>query len=190
MKDIEIEIQVNIEKTKPLIGFLKNNAELKGEKHQIDEYFSPPHRDFVEQRPVKEWLRLRNSEGSFSINYKHWYFDKEGRSHHCKEYETKIESVEQMKKVFKALNFKHLVRVDKKRKIWTYKNYEITLDSIRNLGDFVEIEYKGKKNADPKKITEEMVQLLKNLGCGRIKRNYVGYPFQLLFPKEVKYEEL
>jgi len=28
------------------------------------------------------------------------------------------------------------------------------------------------------------------LGCGEIKRNYVGYPFQLLFPDEVKYDVL
>jgi len=34
-----------------------------------------------------------------------------------------------------------------------------------------------------------MIKFLKNIGCGKIKRNYVGYPFQLLFPSEVKLEE-
>ena len=57
------------------------------------------------------------------------------------------------------------------------------------MGDFVEIEYIGKdEKADPKKITQEMINFLKNIGCEKIKINYVGYPFQLLFPKEVEYE--
>jgi len=88
------------------------------------------------------------------------------------------------------LNFKSLVKVDKVRKIWTYKNYEIAVDSVKGLGDFVEIEYVGKnEKVNPREITGEMIKFLKNIGCGKIKRNYVGYPFQLLFPSEVKLEE-
>ena len=95
-----------------------------------------------------------------------------------------------MKKILNILNFKFLVKVDKSRKTWIYKDYEIAVDSVKELGDFVEIEYIGKdEKANPKKITKEMINLLKNIGCGKIKRNYVGYPFQLLFPEEVKFEE-
>ena len=89
-----------------------------------------------------------------------------------------------------VLNFKSLVKVDKIRKIWEYQDYEVAVDSVKNLGDFVEIEYIGKdRNVDPKKVTEEMINFLKSVGCKKIKRNYVGYPFQLLFPEEVKFEE-
>ncbi|UZE92994.1 MAG: class IV adenylate cyclase [Candidatus Nealsonbacteria bacterium] len=190
MKDIEIEIQVNIEESKPLIDFLERNAEFKSEKHQIDEYFSPTHRNFIEVRPVKEWLRLRNSDGKHSINYKNWHFDESGESHYCNEYQTNLEDLTQLKKILDVLNFKSIVKVDKKRRVWRYKDYEISLDSVKGLGYFVEIEYVGPdKNPNPKKITEEMIDFLKNLGCGKIKRNYVGYPFQLLFPEEVKFEE-
>ncbi|MBZ9569403.1 class IV adenylate cyclase [Patescibacteria group bacterium] len=190
MNNVEIEIQVNIENSKPLIEFLKKNAEFKSEKHQVDEYFSPAHRNFIAVRPVNEWLRLRDSGGKYFINYKNWYFDKDGRSYHCDEYETEIENLIQLKKILEALNFQSLVKVDKIRKVWVYKNYEISIDSVKELGDFVEIEYIGKnKKVNPKKVTEEMINFLKNIGCGKIKRNYVGYPFQLLFPEEVKYEE-
>ena len=72
-----------------------------------------------------------------------------------------------------ALNFKSIVAID----------------SVKNLGDFVEIEYIGEDNKiDPKAMTEEMINFLKKVGCGKITRNYVGYPFLLLFPEEVKYE--
>ena len=190
MKDVEIEIQVNVENSKPLIDFLEKNADFKKESHQIDEYFSPSHRNFIGVRPVKEWLRLRDSDGKYSINYKNWYFDNEGKSHHCDEYETKIEDLAQLRKILNTLDFKSIVTVDKLRKTWVYKDYEIDVDSVKGLGDFVEIEYVGKEEkVDPKKITEEMIVFLKSVGCGQIKRNYVGYPFQLLFPEEVKYEE-
>ena len=191
MKNIEIEIQVNIENSKPLIGFLEKNAQFKSEKHQIDEYFSPKHRSFVAVRPIKEWLRLRDSGGNYSINYKNWHFNKEGKSHYCDEYESKVEDIKQVRKILEVLDFESIVKVDKLRKIWRYKDYEIAFDSVKNLGEFVEIEYKGEdKDIDPEKVTKEMINFLKEVGCGKIKRNYLGYPFQLLFPDEVNYEEL
>ena len=190
MRDKEIEIQVRVGNPKPLLEFLDKNADFKSEKHQIDEYFSPTHRDFIKVRPVKEWLRLRDSGGKSSITYKNWHYDEGGKSHYCDEYESGVEDISQLKKILDTLDSKSVVRVDKTRKTWTYKNYEIAVDSVRELGDFVEIEYIGKdENPDPRKITEEMVEFLKNLDCGKIERNYVGYPFQLLFPDEVKFEE-
>jgi len=190
MTDIEIEIQVSIENSKPLLAFLEKNADFKSEEHQIDEYFSPAHRNFTEVRPVKEWLRLRDSGDEHYITYKDWHYDESGRSHHCDEYETKIEDLGQLRKILDVLNFRLNVKVDKLRKTWVYKDYEVAIDSVKGLGDFVEIEYIGKdKEVDPKKITEEMVNFLKSIGCGKIERNYMGYPFQLLFPEEVKFEE-
>jgi len=189
--DKEIEIQVQIEISKNLKSFLKKSAKFIGEERQIDKYFSPKHRDFLKVRPVVEWLRLRDSSGKLSINYKNWHVDKNGRSHFCDEYETAIGSTKELENIFGPLGIKEIIIVDKTRKIYRYKNYEISIDSIKDLGDFVEIEYKGKSTkVNPTKVTEGMVKFLKDLGCGKISRNYVGYPFQLLFPKEVKYEEV
>jgi adenylate cyclase class 2 len=190
MNNIEIEIKVNIEKSNPLIDFLEKNAKFKSKNHQIDEYFSPAHRDFTSVRPVNEWLRLRDSEGKYSINYKNWYRDQKGRTSYCDEYETEIGDLNKFKKILNVLNFKPLTKVDKSRKTWVYKDYEIDIDSVKKLGDFVEIEYIGKdEKVNPEEITEKMINLLKKIGCGKIKRDYVGYPFRLLFPKEEKFEE-
>ena len=96
----------------------------------------------------------------------------------------------QIQNIFEALDVKPIVVVDKVRKIWNYKDYEVVIDSIKDLGDFVEIEYKGKDTKKkPVEITNEMIEFLKGLGVGEISRNYSGYPFQLLFPDEVKYEK-
>lgn len=187
--DKEIEIQVQVENIKGLNKFLKEKAKFVNKEHQVDKYFSPKGKKFLKVRPVVEWLRLRDSSGKQSINYKNFHHDKSGRSHYCDEYETPVESMEQIEKIFQSLEIKPIVTVDKTRKIYKYKDYEISIDSIKGLGNFVEIEYKGKiKTKSPAKITEEMVKFLKDLNCGKISRNYVGYPFQMLFPKEVKYE--
>lgn len=189
--DKEIEIQVRIERNKKLKAFLQKEAKFISEEHQVDKYFTPAHRNFIAQRPTKEWLRLRNSSGKFSINYKNWHTDKDGRSHYCDEYETVIGDIKQLENIFSSLDVKPVTTVDKTRKIYMYKNYEISMDSIKGLGNFVEIEYKGKiKGIKPDKVTGEMVKFLKDLDCGKIIRNYVGYPFQLLFPDEVKEEEV
>ena len=189
MENIEIEIQVKIENSKPLSEFLAKNAEFQGEKHQIDEYFSPAHRNFLEKRPIAEWLRLRNADGNFSINYKNWHLDKDKKSNYCDEYETKIESLDKVKKIFNVLDFNPIVTVDKIRKIYAYRDYEISMDLVKKLGDFVEIEYKGNdEKPDPGKITQEMINFLKKLELGKIEKNYVGYPFMLLFKDEVEFE--
>jgi hypothetical protein len=46
------------------------------------------------------------------------------------------------------LNFKEVVRVVKKRKKTHYKDYEICLDEIENLGTFIEIEKIGNENIE------------------------------------------
>ena len=186
--DVEIEIQVQVENIKPLEDFLEKNGKLESEKRQLDEYFVPAHRNFLDVRPVSEWLRVRDAGNKYSLNYKNWYFTKDGKSYHCDEFETKIEDPDKMRKILKVLDFKPIVTVDKARKSWLYDDWEISLDRIKGLGDFVEIEYKGSVDVDPEQETRKMVNFLKKLGCGKIKRNYGGYPFHLLFPEEMKFE--
>lgn len=189
MQNIEIEIQVRVSKKSNLERFLKENATFAEECYQKDEYFTPAHRNFVSVKPVVEWLRLRES-GKGSVTYKRWHYDTDGKSQYCDEYETPVGDVSQMRKILTALDIKPIVTIEKTRRTWRYKDYEIALDHVTSLGDFVEIEYKARSEANPKSITSEMVAFLKQVGCGKIERNFVGYPFMLLYPGEVKFEEV
>lgn len=191
MSDLEIEIQVVVENTEPLIKFLEKNGKFVSRNHQIDDYFVPAHRDFTKERPLREWLRLRNSNGSYSINYKNWHYDKNGQSlHYCDEFESGLNDAEATEKVFAALNLRKIITVDKTRRIWKYSDYEISIDLVVGLGDSVEIEYKGENASDKEKIVKEMIDLLKNLECGKIQVSNDGYPFRLLFPSETKFESI
>ncbi len=176
---MEIEIKVKIERSENLQKLLESEGKLKYTDKQIDEYYTPAHKNFVSVEPVVEWLRLRDSNGKFSINYKHWIAGDDGQTNHCDEHETKIENLEAMRNILKALDFKYLITVNKERRAWDYKDYEISFDRVEGLGDFVEIEYKG-SDTDSKKITDEMMEFLKNLDCGEITRDFRGYPYLLL----------
>ncbi len=190
MKSVEIELKFKVDSVDNLISFLKQNGEFIGDKHQIDEYFTPVHRNFIKARPVKEWLRIRTQGNKYFITYKNWHFEQDGTSHYCDEYETEVEDIEQMRKVFSAIDIKPVATVDKKRQLWHYGDFEISIDSVANLGDFIEIEYKGEaRENDPehKGIRDEMITFLKEHDCGELKRNSQGYPFLLLFPDEVEY---
>ena|SRR5271157_3932665 len=181
----EIEIKVKVERKGKLISFLNKHAKHVKRSRQVDEYFIPLHRNFLSCKPVKEWLRLRSEGALTTINYKKFHF-KDGKTTECDEFETRVMDLGQMKRIFKALDFKPIVKVDKVRNSWLYKNYEISADEVYGLGTFVEIEYNGKRS-DSKRITGEMVSFLKGIGAGRIQRNYQGYPFLLLFPDKSKY---
>lgn len=189
MNNIEIEIKVRVSRASNLEGFLKDEAKFRYENYQKDEYFMPAHRNFVAKRPVEEWLRLRTSGQTKAITYKHWHYDHKGISHYCDEYETGIEDLEQMRRIFAALDIKPLITVEKTRRVWRYQDYEICLDRVTGLGDFVEVEYKGEeKNPDPARITSEMIAWLKKVGCGKIERSLLGYPFMLLNPGETAFQ--
>jgi adenylate cyclase class 2 len=190
MKDTEIEIQVKVSNTKKLINFLKKNGKFIGEIKQIDFYYTPKHRSFVDVRPVKEWFRLRTTPNHSSITYKNWKYTRSGKSWHCDEYNTKIENPSQFKKILEVLNFKLLSKVSKNRKKWRCKNFEISIDKVSGLGEFVEVEYRGRKKLKVKDAVSSMVSFLKEQKCGRIQRNNGGYPYMLMFPKEVKFEDL
>jgi len=187
MKDVEIEIQVRLKGSDILEKYLNKYGSSKNKNYQKDEYFTPPHNNFLAKEPVSEWLRLRESNKN-SINYKKWHY-KNGKSTHCDEYESEIGDIRLMRKMLEALGYKTIAVVEKTRKTWQYKDYEVAIDSITNLGNFVEVEYKGKlESVDPVVITAEMIAFLKSVGCTNLERNHVGYPYMLLYPERQVFE--
>ncbi len=187
----EIEIQVRVENVKPLLELMEKEGKFQCDNLQIDEYYTPYHRDFTAVRPVKEWLRLLDSDGKQSLNYKHWIYDKGSKkADHCDEYETPVNDIGEIRNMFTALDYKKVVTVDKRRKVWNHKDWEVSVDTVKGYGDFVEIEYKGSDASVPKKITTEMTKFLKDLGCGTIQRSFQGYAFVCAFPDEARWEEV
>ncbi|MBI5138564.1 MAG: class IV adenylate cyclase [Candidatus Vogelbacteria bacterium] len=151
--------------------------------HHIGIFFAlAPRRGDKSNSKIVEWLRLRQEKSGNSINYKFWHKDKNSVANHCDELETKISDIEPLRRLLSALNFIPRIVVDKVRRSWVYNDWEVSIDSVKNLGTFVELEYKGRmRKPDPDKITQEMREFIANLRLGRVEENQRGYPYMLLY---------
>ena len=79
----------------------------------------------------------------------------------------------------KTEGFEPFMVVDKLRRSYIYKNCEISIDTVKGLGDYIEIEYKGEGN-DVKKVQDLLEDVLKEIGAYVGKRDYKGYAHNLL----------
>ena len=153
-KRIEIEAKFELLNDKQLLERLEKNSEAKlveeneiqkdnnaklVEKDEIqkDTYFTPNDRNFLDKRPVAEWLRTREEKGKYSITYKNWAKeDGENAKFKCREVETNVDDIEAIREIFDVLKVKELVVVEKKRTSYLYKDIIISIDTVKKLRKF------------------------------------------------------
>jgi predicted adenylyl cyclase CyaB len=181
---MEIELKFLLENPEETINQLNKISKQIKESHQKDIYFIPPHRDFIKQIPVSEWLRLRETENKSSINYKRWHNTKEKKAISCDEFETEISDINDLKNILKSLDFKEIIIVEKLRKVWIYKDTEIAIDKVTDLGYFIEIEAKKELNSI-KETDEYLRNILEELNIKTGEQDFEGYPYLLLKKKNL-----
>ncbi len=185
MENIEVELKFPLLNAPEFIKRLNLIAQpVKEEDYQKDIYYIPVHRNFLDKTPVSEWLRLRESNKGTSLNYKKWHNGDGNKTVSCDEFETKIENIEALKRIFENLNFKDIIIVEKIRNIWIYKNTEIAIDKVKELGDFIEIEAKG-NFADIEEAKKYIYEALRELGAEIGGQDFEGYPYKLLKIKKI-----
>ena len=177
--EIEIKIPITKEDFFRLKEQLKNNF-IKNTK-QKDTYYTPSHRNFIAEKYPFEWVRIREQGVKAILNYKHYYPERAEKNTHCDEYETIIDQ-EQIKKILNALNFKELITVNKIRETYNYKDFEIALDEVDELGFFVEIE--AINNLETVEQTrEELYKIARELNINTTNEDIRGYPYLMLDKK-------
>jgi adenylate cyclase class 2 len=175
----EIEIKFKLNNPKDVINFLSNNSEIiSKDVYQKDIYYVPKHRDFLNVKYPYEWLRLRKSEKGDFITYKHFYPENSKITTHCDEYESKVEKVEIMEKVFDSLDFKKIAIVEKIRNTWKYKNTEIMIDNVTGLGYYIEIE-STKEFTNPNEGKPYLYSIFEEINASG-NEDYRGYPFIII----------
>jgi adenylate cyclase, class 2 len=181
--DIEIELKFPLKNGEELVTFLDKRASFKKESRQHDIYYNPPDRDLLKNpKDVNEWFRVRLNGDSAQINYKDFQPHGERLKTHCIEYETDVASYDQLEKILRALGFTKLTDVKKLRKIWEYKDAEISLDAVDELGDYLEIEYKGGLT-DVDEVRNYLFSILKEIRAATGEIEIHGYPYLLLVQK-------
>ena len=175
----EIEIKYPVTNADEIINTLNKGAEFKYEARQVDKYYNPPHRDFTKHPDgvVYEYLRLRSSDKGDSINYKTW-----APRTHAEEYESNISSLKDLERIFDILDIKLLVTVDKIRKVWKLGDVEVCIDSVKELGDNIELEYQGDEE-DVEAARAILFSTLEKLGAKLGEIDTRGYAYNMLIKK-------
>lgn len=180
--DIEIEIKLPIppEDFDRIKSNIENKATLVKSSHQIDEYFSPAHRNFVEPQYPFEWLSIRKRGDAAIINYKHWHPENQAVVTHCDEFETNVGDADKLKKIFSALDIESLCKVDKERLVYNFNDeIEIGLDFVEDLGSFIELEA-IKDFGSVEAARKRLFAVAEELGCDISEPDLRGYPYLLM----------
>lgn len=153
---LEIEAKARIDDKEELKRkVLERGGEFAKDEIHEDIYFAHPSRDF---KKTDEALRVRKVVGANSfLTYKGPKLDNLTKTR--EEFETKIDSHGSMVEALERLGFTKVLEVVKKRSHYNLGDYEISIDEIDGLGQFIEIEKHG-ESYEP----EELVEQLKKLG--------------------------
>lgn len=177
----EIEVKLKVKDPIILHKWLKAHAKLIADSHQTDYYFDRLHDSFLfidknGKKTADHYLRIRiNEDGKGMIAYK--YFNraiarKEGSF--SDEIETKIENSQKMLTILRKIGFSEILVFKKHRKSYTFRNFQIDRDIVENLGEFVEIEYKGSTN-NPDKAFEAIKRLMTQMNISDWEEAKGGY---------------
>lgn len=158
----EVEVKAHLrEKVK-----MKEKLEALGcifseELHQVDRVFIPEGKPFPEPLGTSV-LRVRQSNDQTLFTLK----ITQGNRLDCIEREFEISDGAKMVEVIKFLKFYEVPTVDKKRIKTQYKDMEIVLDTVQNLGDFIEAEkiVTIEEPEERKKIQQQLISELGGLG--------------------------
>lgn len=183
LKNIEVELKFPLYNHEELIKQLNSIAESKmKEDYQRDTYYIPPHKNFLEKKPISEWLRIRETKNKSTVNYKNWHNSEDKKAVSCDEFETSLKDAAVLKNIFKNLDFKEIIVVEKNRKTWMYKNAKISVDNVAGLGYFIEIE--AKENfSDINEAKKHIHSILSELNAKLGSQDFEGYPYQILKKK-------
>jgi len=156
---IEIELKVRVDAVDPIRERLtRKNAQSLGRIHEHDLYYNAPHRDFGK---TDEAMRVRYTNDHAVITYKGAKLQSYGLKAR-EELNTAVESGEVFEQILVRLGFTMTTEVNKWRENYRLGNAAISLDSVEELGTFVEIEIVTEE--DSKNATTEIDRIAKEIG--------------------------
>ncbi|MCX9014607.1 MAG: class IV adenylate cyclase [Candidatus Methanoperedens sp.] len=160
---IEIEVKVGLDDPKrverSLIAF---GATPTGIEEQADTYYNAPDRDFGK---TDEALRIRGEDNEYYLTYKGPKLDKISKTR--KEVEVSINDAYSMGEILSSLGFTPVRNVVKKRKKYRLGELVISLDEVRELGSFMEVEFMAKDSHANDEKLESIFKFIEKLGISR-----------------------
>lgn len=152
---------------------------------QNDTYFTPAHINFLNEKPITKWLRVRNTNTETTINFKDWSSGSNDKKIKCKEIEVGLDDYDGILEILNALDFRKIIVVNKTRSSYLYKGIILSIDTIVNLGDFIELEYSNNIYDSEEESLNYIKEVLTELNIEIGNQIFAGYP-QLILENELK----
>jgi len=167
----EIEVKAKLTNKEAIINKLQSlGCVFEDLKIQNDVVYVEKIGSFETFLSNKIFLRVRKSNEKIYLTLK-----MNGESSLSKiEHEVEVSSRVEIDHILKHLKFTPVVKTNKKRLTTHYKGFEICVDFVEDLGDFIEVE-KVTNEGDSDSIQEEMFDLLKSLGIKNEDQIFEGY---------------
>jgi len=169
MKEIEVKAKVeNFDSVKEKLSDM--GCEFSESLIQDDKIYLKNGMDLGHLRKGLVAMRIRNSNGKHIFNQK---IQLENDLDNI-EHETEISDPKELHEMLTNLGYYVASHVNKKRIKCNYKDMEICLDEVKNLGSFIEVE-KLTKDDDSMKVQKELFEFLMSLGIKQEDRVIHGY---------------
>ncbi len=161
---LEVEAKAHLPQPERTIGSI---IELGGREIyftvQRDTYYRHPSRDFA---VTDEALRIREEEGRSFITYKGPKLDRETKSR--EELEVPLVDPHDLGGLLLRLGFEPVAVVEKRRRGYLMGTLEVTVDEVKGLGFFLEVE--AKECDDLEEGKRRVLGLLESLGLDQMER--------------------
>ena len=182
----EIEILVHVLESKK--SALKKLHRLRSLKHDgtflvVDHYFYDPLRKGLQPNKkieCKAWFRIRTKADKAFLTYKQDIFAKDGAWLYSDEQETAIGDARIAEQIVKSLGLKFLVEVRNTRTFFRTARFEITLEDVKGIGLFLEVEQKARSKKSVPKIRMDIMAFMRKLGLKISEEVQEGKPEMLL----------
>ena len=177
MREIEMKAKIKngTEMIKKLedLGCVFNNPIL-----QNDTVFSNPSISFVEFLPDgQNLLRIREQNDEIIFTLKR----PQANELDAIEREVRVDKRKELEDIIKFMGYEKAIVVRKTRRTARFRDYEICVDEVEELGSFIELERISDENAE--KVQSEMIEFLHSLGIAKDDLVFRGYDTLLYIKK-------
>ncbi|OAQ53776.1 hypothetical protein HTG_05800 [Natrinema mahii] len=175
MYEVEAKVPADLGVVRERLAALAATPE--GAVVQVDTYYDAPHRAFAE---TDEALRIRSErpedgETETRVTYKGPLVDDESKTR--EEVETAVADGEKTDAILTNLGFEPAATVRKERERFSLEGYTVTLDSVADVGDYVEVETEVESEAELETAREGAYDVLERLGLDpddQLRTSYLG----------------
>jgi len=151
------EVEIKAKAKKDTLASIKRLGSRTKEVFEKDTYYAHPCRDFAK---TDEALRVRESEGHLTLTYKGPKMDSTTKTRP----EENMVVFREIYPILASLGFREVRKVEKKRELYTIKDALASFDSVKGLGEFVELEICAKKRSEIPKAKKKLFAVFSEIG--------------------------